>query len=207
LYFVSKSELNWILVEQGRKIREQRQSQLNKSRKMSQDGNKSLVLEGYDEFLGGEFKLYLQKEEDLRKKNEEIDTLNRIKVLKIWKGLRNKLTNERGIWYNEHEKSFLLYKINKIEDSMRRRFFIKNDKHWNDRQYLEKPELYCLIPQKVNKLKDIKKRRKNTDTFTELITANLTKDDIMQINTNGNINEGTPNSNQNFNSSPASNSI
>ena len=76
-----------------------------------------------------------------------------------WSQLKEKLTNPIGVWRDNEEKNNMLsFKIDKMEDSKRRRFFYKADKRSENQVYIsskEYQEIYYQTRQNKKKLNEI----------------------------------------------------
>ena len=67
---------------------------------------------------------------------ENTDRKNRIKIKKKWTDNHNRLTQDRGIWEIESSDNVIKFKIDKAEDSLRRRMRLRKDHKAPFRQYL-----------------------------------------------------------------------
>jgi hypothetical protein len=68
---------------------------------------------------------------------EDIERRNKIKIRKKWKFHEKRLLQDRGIWQVEEDSEDIIrYKIDKSEDSMRRRMRLQRDHQAINREYL-----------------------------------------------------------------------
>lgn len=85
--------------------------------------------------------------------------MNEKKIRLKWAEIKSKLTNPIGIWRDNEEKNNILsFKIDKMEDSKRRRFHYKLDKRSENQVYIsskEYQEIYYQTRQKKKKLNEI----------------------------------------------------
>ncbi|EAR86245.2 beige/BEACH domain protein (macronuclear) [Tetrahymena thermophila SB210] len=83
---------------------------------------------------------YKQLCEDSFQKYYQLENEQLIETAKVWKSKKKRLVSERGLWFEENSSEKIKWKINKVEDRLRRKFFLKRDKKWLDKKFFTDPK-------------------------------------------------------------------
>ncbi|KAL4484840.1 hypothetical protein ABPG74_020017 [Tetrahymena malaccensis] len=84
--------------------------------------------------------IYKQLCEDSFQKYYQLENEQQTETAKVWKSKKKRLVSERGLWYEENSSEKIKWKINKVEDRLRRKFFLKRDKKWLDKKFFTDPK-------------------------------------------------------------------